>query len=142
MFSGNDSLPTAVLTAKEQDLKPLLEESAQALLLDERQVAEMEVGLHAAWFFGVKTGHKVMVETKMGEGDPKPVILSMQDEFQELMERCAEALNLTVGATIAAWNYLGQAWIAGAKFWEVEIAARLIESGTDGFDEVLRRLSE
>jgi len=141
MLSGNDSLPTAVLTAKEQDLKPLLEESAEALRLDDRQLAEMEASLHEAWFFGVKTGHKVIVETKMGQkADPMPTILSMQDEFQDVMERCAEALNLTVGATIAAWNYLGQAWIAGAKFWEIEIAARLIEDHLGGFDEVLREL--
>ena len=54
------------------------------------------------------------------------------------MERLAEALNTTVGATIQAWNYLGRAWIAGARFWEVEIAARLIEPRTGGFDEALR----
>jgi hypothetical protein len=142
MFSGNDSLPTAVNTAKEQDLKPLAEESAEALDLDSRQQAEMEAHLNDAWFFGVRTGHRVMVETRMGETDPTPVIASMQDEFQELMERLGDALNTTVGATIQAWNYLGQAWIAGARFWEVEIAARLIESQSDGFDAVLRRLDE
>ncbi len=140
MFSGNDSLPTAVLTAKEKDLKPLAEESAEALELDGRQVAEMELHLHNAWFFGVKTGHRVMAGTKLGKTDPTSVIVDMQDEFQELMEGCAEALNLTVGATIAAWNYLGRAWIAGAKFWEIEIAARLIEAQAEDFEEALRRL--
>jgi len=139
MFSGNDSLPTAVITAKERDLKPLVEESAEALDLDLRQVGEMETHLHEAWFFGIKTGHKVMVETKMGQSDPTPSLLSLQDEFQDLMERLAEALNLTVAATLAAWNYLGEAWIAGARFWEVEIAARLIESRSDDVDEWLRR---
>lgn len=142
MFSGHDSLPTAVLTAKEQDLKPLAEESAELLELDSRQLAEMEACLHDAWFFGIRTGHKVMVETKMGQTDPTPVIAGMQDEFQELMERLGDALNTTVGATIQAWNYLGRAWIAGARFWEVEIAARLIEHQTGGFDEALRRLEE
>jgi hypothetical protein len=142
MFSGNDSLPTAVLTAQEQDLKPLLEESAGALDLDGRQLVVMKTGLHEAWFFGIKTGHKVMVETKMGASDPMPVILSMQDEFQEVMERCAEGLNLTVGETIRAWDYLGRAWIAGTKFWEVEIAARLIEDQSGGIEEALRRLED
>jgi hypothetical protein len=142
MFSGNDSLPTAVLTAKERDLKPLLEESADALNLDIRQTSAMELGLHEAWFFGIKTGHRVMVETKMGESDPMPVILSMQDEFQDVMERCAEGLNLTVGETIAAWNYLGRAWIGGSRFWEVEVAARLIEAQSDELEEWLRRLDE
>jgi hypothetical protein len=139
---GNDSLSTAVESAKEQDLKPLAEESAEALELDSRQLVEMENYLHAAWFFGIRTGHTVMVETKMGQSDPTPVILGMQDEFQDLMERCAEALNTSVGTTLQAWNFLGRAWIAGAKFWEVEIAARLIESQAGGFDEPLRRLEE
>jgi hypothetical protein len=142
MFSGNDSLPTAVITAKEQDLKPLSEESAEALDLDRRQVAEMDAYLHEAWFFGVKTGHRVMVETRLGQEDPTPVIRGMQDEFQNLMEGLADALNTTVAATIAAWSYLGQAWIAGARFWEVEISARLIEAKAGGFEEALRRLED
>ena len=142
MSSGSDSLPTAVQSAKEKDLKPLAEESARSLGLDSRQLAEMESYLHDAWFFGVRTGHAVMVETKMGQTDPTPVIHGMQSEFQELMERCADALNTTVSATVQAWNYLGQAWVAGARFWEVEIAARLIEARTGGFDDALRRLDE
>lgn len=121
---------------------PLLEESVELLVLDEDQLAAMELYLHKAWFLGVRTGHKVMVETKLGESDAEPVIFSMQGEFKELMERLAEALNITVSGTIAAWDYLGRAWMAGAKFWEVEIAARLIESQTGGFDEALRRLEE
>ena len=137
MFSGDDSLPTAVITAKEQDLKPLVQESANALGLDSRQAAEMEAFLHDAWFFGIRTGHAVMVETKMGRADPAPVIAGMQREFQDIMERMAEALNTTVVATIAAWNYLGQAWVAGAKFWEVEIAARVIEARGTNLEEAL-----
>jgi hypothetical protein len=142
MSLGSDSLATAVESAKEQDLKPLAEESAEALELDTRQVAEMESYLHAAWFFGIRTGHTVMVETKMRQSDPKPVILGMQDDFQDLMERCAEALNTTVAATIQAWDYLGRAWIAGARFWEVEIAARLIETQSGGLEELLRERDE
>lgn len=142
MSPGNDSLPTAVITAQQLALEPLAEESAETLGLDSRQVAAMQAFLCEAWFFGVRTGHKVMLETKMGRTDPNPVILSMQDEFQELMERLAEELDTTVGATIAAWDYLGQAWIAGARFWEVEIAARLIESTSADFDEAIRRLGD
>jgi len=142
MVLGSDSLPAAVQSAKEKDLRPLLEESAESLDLDGQQLREMEDYLHAAWFFGIRTGHAVMLQTKMGESDPTPVIHGMQSEFQELMESCAEALNTTVGATIQAWDYLGRAWVAGAKFWEVEIAARLIEFQTGGFDEALRRLED
>jgi hypothetical protein len=118
MFSGSDRLSTAVQSAKEQDLKPLAEESAQTLDLDEEQLAEMERYLSDAWFFGIRTGHAVMVETKMRETDAAPVILGMQSEFQDLMERLAEHLNTTVTTTVAAWGYLGRAWMAGAKFWE------------------------
>lgn len=142
MSSGNDSLSAAVESAKEQDLKPLAEESAATLGLDSRQLEEMESYLHAAWFFGIRTGHAVMVETKMGQSDPAPVIMSMQGEFQELMERCAEALDTSVGTTLQAWNFLGKAWIAGAKFWEVEIAARLIEAQAGGFDQALGDLED
>jgi hypothetical protein len=142
MSLGSDSLPAAVESAKKRDLEPLAEEGSEKLGLDSRQMTELENYLHDAWFFGIRTGHTVMVETKMGQTDSAPVILSMQDEFQELMERCGEALNTTVGTTIQAWNYLGQAWIAGARFWEVEIAARLIESQGGGFDAALRGLEE
>lgn len=135
MSLGNDSLSAAVESAKELDLRPLAEESASALDLDGRQRAEMETSLHDAWFLGIRTGHTVMLETRMGQSDPKPVIVGMQDEFQELMERCGEALDTTIGRTIQAWDYLGQAWIAGARFWEVEIAARIIEAQSGGFDE-------
>lgn len=137
---GSDSLSGAVESAKEQDLRPLEEESAETLDLDSRQLSEMESYLHQAWFFGIRTGHAVMVETRMGESDPAPVILGMQGEFQELMERCAEDLDASVGTTIQAWNFLGRAWVAGARFWEVEITARLIEAHTGGFDEAWKRL--
>jgi hypothetical protein len=140
MALGSDSLPNAVNSAKERDLRPLAEESAERLAFDSRQLAEMESYLHEAWFFGIRTGHAVIVETKLGQSDPTAVILGMQDEFQELMERCAEALNTTVSATLEAWDYLGRAWVAGAKFWEVEIAARLIESQAGSAEEALRRL--
>jgi hypothetical protein len=136
MASGGESLATAVESAKEQALKPLAAECAEALELDGRQLAEIEIYLHDAWFFGIRTGHAVMVETRMGQTDPKPVILGMQDEFQEMMEGLGEVLDTTVGTTIRAWDYLGRAWIAGAKFWEVEIAARLIETHLGGFDDM------
>lgn len=139
---GSDSLAVAVESAKAEALGPLAEECAEALDLDSHQLEEIENYLHDAWFFGVRTGHAVMVETKMGQTDPRPVILGMQDEFQEMMERLGEALNTTVGTTIQAWDYLGRAWIAGARFWEVEIAARLIEAHAGGFDEGLLRLDD
>jgi hypothetical protein len=143
MPGGDDSLPTAVFTAQDRDLKPLAEESAKALQLDDRQLAAMESFLYDAWYFGIRTGHRVMVETKMGqEGDPLEIVTGMQSEFQELMEGLGEALHATVATTIAAWNYLGRAWIAGTDFWEVEITARLIEQAGGGFDQTLPWLED
>lgn len=143
MSFGPDSLPTAVLAAQDRDLRPLAEASAEALELDARQRTTMDAFLHEAWFFGARTGHRAIVETKMAqEGGPLEVVSGLQGEFQDLMERLGEALNLTVSGTVTAWSYLGQAWIAGANFWEVEIAARLIEARAGGLEEALRRLSE
>ncbi len=140
---GDDSLPMAVFAAQERDLGPLAEESAERLDLDDQQAATMQSFLHDAWFFGIRTGHRIMVETKMGrEGDPTDVIADMQGELRDLMERLGESLATTVSVTIAAWDYLGQAWIAGSRFWEVEIAARLIEAQAGDFEESLRRLEE
>jgi len=141
-MSSGDSLSAAVQNAKEQALRPLAEESAETLELDEQQRADLELYLHDAWFFGIRTGHTVMVETKMGETDATPVILGMQHEFQSLMERLATDLDTTVGTTLAAWNYLGQAWVAGAKFWEVEMAARAIESRSETLEQALARFGE
>jgi hypothetical protein len=143
MSSGSDSLPTAVFAAQDRDLPPLAKASAEALELDARQRTVMDSFLHEAWFFGVRTGHRVMMETKMNqEEDPLEVVTRLQGELRDLMERLGEALNITVDGTVTAWSYLGQAWIAGAGFWEVEIAARLIEAKTGSFEEALRRLEE
>lgn len=143
MSSGEDSLRTAVLTAKERVLAPLTEESAEALDLNPDQIREMEIYLNRAWFFGIRTGHKVMIETKMGqEGEATPVIETMEGEFREIMEGLAEGLNLTVTGTLNAWDFLGQAWLSGAKFWEVEIAARLIEARSSDVDTAMRSLED
>jgi hypothetical protein len=142
MFLGSDNLSTAVESAKERDLRPLIEEGAEILGLDAQQRAAIDGFLQEAWFFGVRTGYEIMVGSKKGEVDPTPVTHEMQDEFRDLMEHLAESLDTTVGATIQAWDYLGRAWIAGAQFWEVEIAARLIERQTGGLEEMLRRLED
>jgi hypothetical protein len=142
MSSGKDTLETVVLTAKEHDLRPLAEESRDLLDLDRRQSASMEDFLDDAWFFGIRSGHAVMIEGKMGTEDASAAVPPIEEGFQKLMERTAEALNLTVSTTIGAWSYLGQAWIAGARFWEVEIAARLIEMSSKDLDEAMRWLEE
>jgi hypothetical protein len=142
MSSGRDSLETVVLTAKEQDLRPLAEESRELLDLDSHQLECMESFLHDAWFFGIRSGHMVMIEGKMGTQDASAALPPIEEGFQKLMEGMAEALNLTVGSTIGAWGYLSQAWLAGARFWEVEIAARLIEMRSEGGEEPMEWLEE
>jgi hypothetical protein len=142
MSSGKDSLETAVLTAKEQDLRPLAEESSEKLGLDICQTEQMEGFLHDAWFFGIRSGHAVMIEGKMGTEDASAAMPPIEEGFQELMEGMADSLNLTVSKTIGAWKYLSQAWIAGARFWEVEIAARLIEMSSENIDEAMKWLEE
>jgi hypothetical protein len=143
MSFGHDSLPSAVFAAQDRDLRPIAEASAEALELNTRQRTVMDSFLHKAWFFGVRTGHKVMAETKMGQaGDPLEVVTRLQGEFRGLMERLGDDLDTTVSGTVTAWSYLGQAWIAGANFWEVELAARRIEEKAGSFEEALRRLEE
>jgi hypothetical protein len=142
MFPGSNSLAIAVESAKKRDLRPLADDCAEAFDLDQDQLGELEAYLQRAWYLGIRTGHAVMLETKTGQMDPEAVVLEMREEFQDLMEGLADALDTSVGTTLASWNYLGRAWIAGAKFWEVEIAARLIEQRAGDIDEALRRLQE
>lgn len=142
MSSEKDSLETAVLTAKEQDVRPLAEESTALLDLDAQQAQQMEWSLHDAWFFGIRCGHMVMLEGKMGTEDASATLPTIEAGFLELMETMADALNLTVGRTITAWSFLGQAWFAGARFWEIEIAARMIERHFGSFDETAKWLEE
>src|SRR5258708_21939903 len=50
----------ALLAAKERDLKPLLEESADVLDLDYDQTMAMEDFLNLAWLSGTRSGHAQM----------------------------------------------------------------------------------
>jgi hypothetical protein len=50
--------------------------------------------LHEAWFFGVRTGHKAMAETKMGQaGDPLAAARMIEEKaggFEEALRRLEE----------------------------------------------------
>jgi hypothetical protein len=49
------------------------------------------------------TGPELLAEESVeGQTDPTPIVASMQEEFQELMEHLGDALNTSVGATIQA----------------------------------------
>jgi hypothetical protein len=132
------------LTAEEVELRPLIAEAEESLALKTDGLADLEMFLSEAWFSGVRAGHTQMLaraterKQPMGPIDLRPV----QTEFQALMERMADALNLSVPLTILAWDLLGRAWIAGARSYQAEIAARLLERGSDVSEEALKWLDE
>lgn len=139
-------------SAKERDLKPLLAEGVETLELDERRAGQMEVFFEGAWFSGVRNGHTKLVSQvgRFREGpdcpDPRqlpadPDLLErVEAEFKEMMEASAKALNLPVVSTLAFWEYLLRAWAAGARAYEDEVMAALIERESDVGAEARRWL--
>ena len=142
-FEGDD-IDSHFLTAEEVEIRPLLSEAEESLELCRDAVIALESFLSEAWFSGVRAGHSQMLtratqrQSPMAPIDMKPV----EAEFQELMERTAEALNLSVTRTIHAWGLLGRAWIAGTRSFQAEIAARLLEGESDVAKEALKWLDE
>jgi hypothetical protein len=141
---GNGDFRSDLLTAKERDLTPLFEESTESLDLDSRQAGQMEAFLDEAWFGGTYAGHAQVVgwAEKRGAEVPPPDMAAIEAEFKTLMEASAEALNLSVIATIHAWGILGRAWVAGVHSCRKELMAHLMVSTTDVADEALHWLQE
>jgi hypothetical protein len=141
---GNGDFRSDLLTAKERDLSPLFEESAETLDLDSRQAVQMEAFLDEAWFGGSYTGHAQVLgwAEKQGTEVPPPDMAAVEAEFKGLMEASAEALDLNVVATIHAWGILGRAWVAGVHSCRNELMALLVTSRTDVAAEVQRWLEE
>jgi hypothetical protein len=134
---GND-----LLAAKERDLKPLREESAEALELDYEQSEAMEDFLNLAWFSGTRSGHAQM-RARATEREPDigaVAIERLKSEFKLLMDQSADMLNLTVPRTIDMWNYLHQAWMAGNRTCEAELMGLFVEMKTDVAEEALEWL--
>ncbi len=142
-FDGSD-INAHFLTAEEVELRPLLAEAGESLGLRGGEIAELETYLSEAWYSGVRAGHSQMLtratqrKTPIGPVDMKPT----EDKFQSLMERSAEALNLSVTRTILAWGLLGRAWIAGTRSYQSEVAARILEGDSDVAQEALEWLDE
>jgi hypothetical protein len=136
---GNEDLRKDLLTAKERDLNPLVQESAVSLDLDADQVLQVETFLNEAWFSGTRTGRaQIVVRAIERRADIAPVGLEeVEADFQALMEESADALNLTVHATINLWDYLGRAWIAGTRTCEAEIMGRFLSTRADVAQEAL-----
>ncbi|HEU4393820.1 MAG TPA: hypothetical protein VFR04_09345 [Solirubrobacterales bacterium] len=134
---GGGDFADDLLTAKERDLKPLLEESARSLDLDHRQSEKMARFLSDAWFFGSRNGHAQMrARVAARKFDIAPIrVEGIASEFRALMEASAEALDLTMGMTLCMWSILGRAWTAGTHTCEAELMALLVERDADVADE-------
>ena len=134
---GND-----LLAAKERDLKPLREESADQLDLDYEQTAALEDYLDLAWFSGTRSGHAQM-QARATEPEPDiraVAVESLESEFKVLMDESADTLNLTVPKTISMWNFLHQAWMAGNRTCEAELMGLYLELKSDVAEEALKWL--
>ncbi len=133
-----------LLAAKERDLKPLLEESADVLDLDYDQTMAMEDFLNLAWLSGTRSGHAQMrARATEPQPDVKAVAVErLESEFKALMEESADRLNLSVPRTISMWGLLHQAWMAGNRTCEAEIMALLIETKSDVAEEALQWLED
>jgi hypothetical protein len=142
--SGSEDFERDLLAAKERDLKPLLEESAESLDLDYGQLDEMENFLTEAWFSGTRTAHVQMrARTLQRRADVGPVgVKEVEADFKALLEESADTLNLSLPLTIDMWGFLGQAWIAGTRTCEAELTAMVIELRSDVAAEALRWLEE
>ena len=133
-----------LLTAKERDLTALFEESTESLELDSSQAVQMEAFLDEAWFGGTYTGHAQVMgwAQKRGTEVPTPDMAPIEAEFKALMEASADALNLSVLATLHVWGILGRAWVAGVNSCRKELMVHLTVSTTDVADEAHRWLEE
>ncbi|HET6996960.1 MAG TPA: hypothetical protein VFI03_00090 [Solirubrobacterales bacterium] len=133
-----------LLSAKERDLKPLLEESCDYLELGYEQSEEMERFLNEAWFFGSRNGHaQVRARVAARNFDLDPVrVEEIEVEFRALMEASAEVLNLSMNETMSMWGILGRAWNAGTQSCEAEVVALLIERNSDIAGEAQEWLEE
>ena len=145
LWPDHGDFESDLLSAKERDLKPLLTESEDSLGLREDQAAEMEAYLGEAWFCGAYAGRVQSVSRALEPKTPRvdrSEIERVEAEFKALMERSAEALDLTVDETITMWSLLGKAWIAGTNTCETEVIASFLEANSDVAEEALRWLEE
>ena len=141
---GSEDFGNDLLAAKERDLKPLRRESVELLELDLEQSEAMEDYLELAWFSGTRSGHAQM-QARATEEKPDiraVAVENLESEFKVLMDESAETLNLTVPRTIAMWNYLHQAWMAGNRTCEAELMGLYLELKSDVAEEALKWLKE
>ncbi len=146
MFAAGDGGDFAddLLSAKERDLKPLLEECVEELELDYQQTIDIERFLDEAWFFGSRNGHAQMrARVAARDFQIAPVrVDELEVEFRALMEASADVLNLNVNNTMTMWGLLGRAWTYGTQSCEAELMALMLERNTDIANEAQEWLEE
>ena len=141
------------ISARERDLKPLLEAARAEFELSAEKDEVLEAFLETAWLAGTRSGHAKLLnqairqreEHSGGEWEApiQPVrIEQIEAEFKALMETAAERIDLTVAETVALWDLLSRAWTAGVHTYESEVMASLIERQTDIVGEAQRWLDE
>ncbi len=133
-----------LLSAKERDLKPLLEECVEELLLDYQQTLDIDRFLDEAWFVGSRNGHAQM-RARVAARDfriPPVRVEELEVEFRALMEASADVLNLSVNDTMTMWGLLGRAWTLGTQSCEAELMALMIVRISDVAGEAEEWLEE
>jgi hypothetical protein len=141
------------ISARERDLKPLLEESRAEFELGREQGRMLESSLETAWLAGTRSGHAKLLNEAIRhreehpdaspEPPPKPVRMEdVEAEFKAMMEASAKQLDLSPARTVALWDLLSRAWAAGVRTYESELMASLIERRSDIAGEAERWLGE
>lgn len=139
------------VSARERDLKPLLEAGRAGFELGPEKGGMLEAFLETAWLAGTRGGHAKLLneairqrEEAAGEDWEAPLepvqIKDLEAEFKLMMETSAEALELSMGDTVALWDLLSRAWTAGVQTYESEVMASLIERRADIAGEAQRWL--
>lgn len=133
-----------LLSAKERDLKPLLEKCIEELELDYQQTIDIERFLDEAWFVGSRNGHAQMrARVAARDFQIAPIrVEELEVEFKAVMEASADVLNLSLNGTMTMWGLLGRAWIHGTQSCEAELSALMIVRTTDVAGEAQEWLEE
>ncbi len=141
------------ISAREQDLKSLLDEGRDELDLDQDKGQMLEAFLETCWLAGTRSGHARLLNQAIRQreeqadeelDDPvEPIPLQpLEAEFKATMEAAAEALDLPMAGTVSLWDLLTRAWTAGVRTYESEVMASLIERKSDLADEAQRWLAD
>lgn len=141
------------ISARERDLKCLLDEGRDELELDQAKAQMLEAFLESSWLTGTRSGHARLLNQAIREREQQadrelddsvePIPLQpLEAEFKATMEAAAEALHLPMAGTVSIWDLLTRAWTAGVRTYESEVMASLIERRSGLADEAERWLED